>query len=131
MQPLPDAQAAAGSDAGDDVFVLPQSHQQQRLWQIHQVRPGAAYNVPAAFRIRGPVDVAALQAAIDAVVRRHEALRSGLDSIAGDLVQVISPSARVAIEVDEDEEALDDETGGDEVEPEPADDEDEAESRED
>lgn len=50
---------------------------QQQLWLVDQLTPGAsAYNVPYPVRIRGPLNVPALQRALDAVVGRHEVLRT-------------------------------------------------------
>lgn len=50
---------------------------QQQLWLVDQLTPGAsAYNVPYPVRIRGPLNVTALQRALDAVVGRHEVLRT-------------------------------------------------------
>ena len=59
---------------------MPLSFSQQRLWFMEQWQPGsAAYNIPAALRIRGPLDVAALRWAFDEIVRRHEVLRVRID----------------------------------------------------
>lgn len=53
------------------------SFAQRRLWSIDQLQPGSpAYNVPVAIRIRGPLDVPALHAALQQVVDRHEVLRT-------------------------------------------------------
>jgi hypothetical protein len=50
---------------------------QQQLWLVDQLSPGgSAYNVPYPIRIRGPLDVDALHRGIDAVVGRHEVLRT-------------------------------------------------------
>jgi hypothetical protein len=50
---------------------------QQQLWLVDQITPGtSAYNVPYALEIRGPLDVGALQRALDTVVGRHEVLRT-------------------------------------------------------
>ncbi len=55
----------------------PLSFAQQRLWFLHQMDPeGCLYNIPQAFRIGGDLDVDALRRALDAVVARHEALRT-------------------------------------------------------
>jgi len=56
---------------------LPLSLAQQRLWFLTQMEPGsAAYHIPALLRLSGRLDLDALQAALDAVVARHEALRT-------------------------------------------------------
>ncbi|WP_216207580.1 non-ribosomal peptide synthetase [Amycolatopsis aidingensis] len=61
---------------------VPLSSAQHRLWFLDELARGgtdmAAYLMPAAYRLTGPVDVAALTGALDAVVRRHEALRAAI-----------------------------------------------------
>jgi amino acid adenylation domain-containing protein len=55
---------------------LPLSFSQEQLWFMDQFAPGsAAYGIPFAVRLTGPLDVGALQDALDAVVARQEALR--------------------------------------------------------
>jgi len=55
------------------------SYSQRRLWFIEQLQPGsAAYHVPGAVRIRGPLNLAVLRAAVDAIGERHETLRFAL-----------------------------------------------------
>ncbi|MEV0007135.1 amino acid adenylation domain-containing protein [Streptomyces sp. NPDC047973] len=57
--------------------VPPLSFAQERLWFMEQFAPGtAAYNIPVARRLRGPLDRPALQRALDTVLARHETLRS-------------------------------------------------------
>jgi amino acid adenylation domain-containing protein len=70
---------------------IPASFSQERLWLFDQLQPGSsAYNVPAAIRVAGPLDVHALEQAIHAVVDRHEVLRTTFDSVDGRPVQVIA-----------------------------------------
>ena len=72
----------------------PASHAQARLWFLDQLLPGsAAYNMALALRLHGALDATALSAAIDAVVRRHEVLRTRLVAdAAGEPVQVVDPA---------------------------------------
>ncbi len=63
---------------------LPLSYAQERLWFLDRLAPGgAAYNIPAAIRIEGEADEAALQAALTEVIRRHEILRSRIGEAQG------------------------------------------------
>ena len=56
---------------------LPLSFAQERLWFLDQLEPNnAAYIVPMALRLDGELHVDALIAAINAIVQRHEALRT-------------------------------------------------------
>ncbi|MBN8468384.1 non-ribosomal peptide synthase/polyketide synthase [Corallococcus exiguus] len=56
---------------------LPLSFAQQRLWFLERLEPSnASYNVPSALRLEGRLDVPALRRAFDALVQRHESLRT-------------------------------------------------------
>jgi len=57
---------------------LPASWSQQRLWFLQQLDPaaGAAYHIPTGLRLQGELHRDALQAALDALVARHEVLRT-------------------------------------------------------
>ena len=58
---------------------LPLSFAQQRLWFLDQLEPNSAfYNIPAAVRLSGPLNLAALERTFTEIVRRHEALRTQL-----------------------------------------------------
>ncbi|HEX8090517.1 MAG TPA: amino acid adenylation domain-containing protein, partial [Blastocatellia bacterium] len=53
------------------------SFAQQRLWVLQQMDTGsAAYNVPTALRLRGPLEVEVLERCFGEVIRRHESLRT-------------------------------------------------------
>ncbi|HYO14364.1 MAG TPA: amino acid adenylation domain-containing protein, partial [Thermoanaerobaculia bacterium] len=70
---------------------LPLSFAQQRLWFLDQLQPGLpTYNLPAAVRLLGRLDVAAFRASLGEVVRRHESLRTTFTVRGGSPVQVIA-----------------------------------------
>jgi amino acid adenylation domain-containing protein len=69
---------------------LPLSDAQRRLWILHQLEPdGSTYNVPSAVRLSGPLDSSALERALEALVRRHEVLRSTFAAQDGYPVQIV------------------------------------------
>jgi len=66
------------------------SFAQQRLWFLDQLSPmSPEYVVPLVLDLRGPLDPDALQASLDALVQRHEALRTAFRAIAGRPVQQV------------------------------------------
>jgi hypothetical protein len=80
---------------------LPLSYGQEQLWFIDKFAPGLpTYNIPHALRLSGPLDRPALERALSALTRRHEALRTRLvTSDAGRPVQVIDPAQPAALDV--------------------------------
>ncbi|MCA1566202.1 MAG: FkbM family methyltransferase, partial [Acidobacteria bacterium] len=81
---------------------LPLSFAQQRLWFLDQLQPGSAfYNLPAAIRLTGRLDVEALQQSFDEVVRRHEPLRTTFTNVDGWPAQFITPSLTVKLAVED------------------------------
>jgi amino acid adenylation domain-containing protein/non-ribosomal peptide synthase protein (TIGR01720 family) len=81
---------------------LPLSFAQERLWFLDRMQPGGiAYNIPAALRLGGALDVAALERALGEVVRRHEALRTTFGEVEGAPVQVIARFAGFALPVED------------------------------
>ncbi len=80
---------------------IPLSFAQERLWFLDRLAPGnAAYNIARAWRLAGPLDAAALAAAVRAVVARHEALRTTFAEEDGQPVQRVAeePTFAVAFE---------------------------------
>jgi amino acid adenylation domain-containing protein len=85
--------ADSGAEGAADDAGLPLSFAQQRLWFLDRLAPGtAAYNVPLAVWLLGKLDVPALTAAVAALVRRHETLRTTFHEVAGEPRQMIAPA---------------------------------------
>ncbi|HEX8558732.1 MAG TPA: amino acid adenylation domain-containing protein [Pyrinomonadaceae bacterium] len=76
----------------------PLAFAQERLWFLDRFEPGSAfYNIPAAMRFRGLIDLAALERAVAELVRRHEALRTTFDAEDGRPMQRVLPELDVPL----------------------------------
>ncbi|MBW4609137.1 MAG: amino acid adenylation domain-containing protein [Hassallia sp. WJT32-NPBG1] len=72
---------------------FPLSFSQQRLWFFNQLEPDScAYNIPAAVRLTGLLNISALSHSISEILRRHEALRTTFTTVDGQPVQTINPA---------------------------------------
>lgn len=78
--------------------LLLQSFAQQRLWLHDQIEPNTPNNIVRALHLKGSLDVGALQQAIDALVARHESLRTTLAQVDDKPIQVIQPAGPVPIQ---------------------------------
>ncbi len=109
---LADRRSGDGEQAprGDsDDRVIPQrdpaepvqlSFAQWRLWFLEQLRPGTnAWNTPVAVTLRGPLDVDALQRALQLLVERHSTLRTLIRTAAGQPVPDTLEDARIELPV--------------------------------
>ena len=81
-----------------NVFKL--SFAQQRLWFLNQyVGPNSVFNMPMALRLRGEVNITALQRSLEFIVGRHESLRTRFEAHEDGAIQVITHDPfHVAIE---------------------------------
>ncbi len=78
----------------------PLSFAQERLWFLDQMAPeSSAYNIVDALRLRGRLDVAALARAWNALVARHEPLRTVFEATGGRPVQRVLPRRRQPLPV--------------------------------
>ncbi|UFZ04832.1 non-ribosomal peptide synthase/polyketide synthase [Bradyrhizobium ontarionense] len=76
----------------------PLSFAQARLWFLWRMDPGSsAYNMPVAIRLRGRLDVGALQRAINELVVRHAALRTVFRQEGGEPEQIVCPPISVEL----------------------------------
>ena len=88
-QPIPKRAAGAAT---------PLSFNQGILWIMDQLQPGeTAYNVPRASRVKGDLRLDVLQKTVDALVARHEVIRTTYGEVAGTPSQIVNPPSPVPI----------------------------------
>ncbi|QBR31299.1 MULTISPECIES: non-ribosomal peptide synthase/polyketide synthase [Pseudomonas] len=76
------------------------SYAQERQWFLWQLEPtSTAYHVPAALRLRGELDLPALQRSFDALIERHESLRTCFVEQQGQTLQVIQAHGTLDLQV--------------------------------
>ncbi|PKM21189.1 MAG: hypothetical protein CVV11_06960, partial [Gammaproteobacteria bacterium HGW-Gammaproteobacteria-15] len=74
------------------------SFAQERLWFMQQMSPQASqYNMPLAMRIRGPLQLTALQQALDTLLQRHQSLRTRYLEQDGQVWQQVMPGKTIAL----------------------------------
>jgi amino acid adenylation domain-containing protein len=79
---------------------VPMSFAQELLWLLDRAMPGmTAYNMTVARRLRGPLDVAALETALSTVIARHEALRTRFAEVDGAPRQLVDEPQRATLPV--------------------------------
>ncbi len=79
---------------------LPLSFAQARLWLLEQINPDSGiYNMPAAVRLVGELNVEALEESINEIIHRHEVLRTTFTLVDGEPLQVIAPNVQLKIPV--------------------------------
>ncbi|WP_250487876.1 amino acid adenylation domain-containing protein, partial [Caballeronia sp. GaOx3] len=85
-------------EAGPRPAHVPLSFAQERLWFLEQLNPGqSTYHIPIALRLHGALDVRAFHAALNALVARHESLRTSFAQHDGQAVQHIAPTLELAL----------------------------------
>ncbi|WP_165226315.1 non-ribosomal peptide synthetase [Aquisphaera insulae] len=78
----------------------PATFAQRRLWFLHQLDPSSpAYNMPVGVTLEGELDAEVLREALEAIVGRHEVLRTTFPEIGGEPRQAIAATARVELPV--------------------------------
>ena len=89
-----EASAGATIEARAAGSPTPMSFSQELLWMLDRASPGmTAYKLPIARRLIGELDVPALARSLNAIVARHESLRTRFVAIDGEPMQVIDPPA--------------------------------------
>ena len=81
---------------------IPASFSQQRLWFLREIDPESiAYNIPCVFSIRGPLNILALERALNRIVARHEILRTTFDIVEGAVLQRIASTLSIELPISE------------------------------
>lgn len=84
--------------AGDGA--LPLSFAQQRFWILDRFHPGNhAYNCCVLLRVSGPLNMPALEQAINEIIHRHEALRTVFQEVKGWPAQVVLAAQPITLAV--------------------------------
>ena len=79
---------------------FPLSFSQQRLWFLDQLEPGSPiYNIPAAIRLSGKLNLTTLIQTINEIVQRHEILRTSFTNINGQPVQIVAPKMTLKVPI--------------------------------
>ncbi len=79
---------------------LPLSFNQQRLWFLDQLEKNSvAYNMLLPARLSGHLDLEVLQQAFTEIICRHEVMRTNLQMVDGEAVQIISDEANFNLSV--------------------------------
>lgn len=72
---------------------------QRRFFALHNLDPTRCrYNTASAVLLRGPLDQAHLQAAVDLVIARHDVLRTSFTLADGHVVAAVAPSAKATVD---------------------------------
>ena len=75
---------------------FPLSFAQKRLWFLDKLQPGlSVYNIPAALRLTGNLDVTRLEQSLQSIVVRHEILRTSFTVINDEPVQNIAAKLKL------------------------------------
>src|SRR5262249_50012334 len=78
------------------------SFAQRQMWVIDQMTPGnPAYNVPVGYRIKGALDVTALEDSVNEIIKRHEVLRTTFAVKDGEPLQFIHPTLTIKTHITE------------------------------
>ena len=77
---------------------FPLSYSQQRLWFLDQLEPHhSVYNICKAERIKGRLNIEALESSLATIVRRHAILRTSFPSVDGKPVQSIDADVQISL----------------------------------
>ena len=78
---------------------VPTSAAQRRLWILQKLEPeSSAQNRPLGIRLKGKLELKSLEASLNEIVRRHEALRTIFTEREGEPVQHVMPHLSLSVD---------------------------------
>lgn len=84
----------------DGLNRFPLSFAQQRIWFLEQFEKGSSrYNFCNAYKIKGKLDLRALEYALNQIIKRHEVWRTTFQYFEGEAMQIVSPEVKINIKV--------------------------------
>ncbi len=84
----------------EEVYAFPASFSQESLWFLEQLDPGSpVYIMRCSIRRHGALDFRALKHGLDAIVRRHDSLRTTFSMLDGQLTQIITPELSLSLPI--------------------------------
>jgi non-ribosomal peptide synthetase component F/thioesterase domain-containing protein len=96
--PLAAATTEGDEGAPDELYTLPASVVQDRFWLLAKLDPsGSKFHMRATVRLTGTLSEDALERSFQALVGRHEVLRTTFAEEDGGLVQIIAASKRFSL----------------------------------
>ncbi len=86
----------------EGVLRFPASYAQERLWFLEQLQPGIlAYLIPWTIPLNGDLNVDALARTLNELVRRHRVFRTTFAMENGQVMQLIAPTLRIPLVVED------------------------------
>lgn len=83
-----------------DAFIAPRWYLAQDHWISGTDKTSAAaYNYPLGLRVRGPLNLAAVQNSVNALIERHEILRSAFRICDGEVLQIIRGASQAVLSI--------------------------------
>src|SRR4051794_26581241 len=84
---------ASSKEEAEQNSIFPVSFAQERVWLSDQLEPNSPlYHISMPARLRGPLNEAILERALNELVQRHEPLRTHFKIVDAELVQIITPA---------------------------------------
>jgi amino acid adenylation domain-containing protein len=78
---------------------FPLSYVQKRIWFLSQIEPSNTYNMSVPLWLSGKININILEQSLNAIIERHEILRTNFDTIQGQPYQVIKPAFNISLPI--------------------------------